>query len=240
MPVPSDNFTTNYRWQMPVVGGDIGAWGPKLNKIFGEDGSGGDTKGIDQVIFELQAEVDALELEVTDLETRIEVLEADPLSAYFARSIRSGALTVPKGVFTKVPWQATDFDENSMTGADITRMTIPTGGAGLYQIRVSLETDWTVGSGDDSRRWEVEIRRDRGGVVTVVGRAESPYQNDGVHDSDSGDITHLVSALDLAQEGDFYEVHVFQTFFAGGSSSGTVRASDGTYFEIARLAPEVT
>lgn len=234
MPVPETS--TNYGWDLPTIGGDIGAWGGILNTIIGEDGATGGVKGIDQVIADLQLEVDNLEIEVTDLETRIEVLEATPLSAFFARTILSSDATIPKAKWTKLSWGSADFDEGSVASTDVTKMTVPSGGAGLWLLRVSVESDWTAGLGDDCRRWEVEIRKNE---TTVVAHYESPYQNDGVHTGDSGDITHLAAAIDQAAESDYYEVYVYQTFFDKGTSSGTVKKQDGTYFEAVRVAPEI-
>lgn len=234
--MPVADPSTNYGWDLPTIGGDIGAWGGILNKIIGEDGATGGVKGIDQVIADLQLEVDNLEVEVTDLETRIEVLEASPLSAFFARTILSSNASIPKAAWTKLSWGSASFDQGSVASVDVTRMTVPSGGAGLWLVRVSVESDWTVGSGDDCRRWEVEIRKNG---TTVVAHYESPYQNDGVHTSNSGDITHLCAAIDQAAESDYYEVFVYQTFFAGGSSTGTVKNADGTYFEAVRVAPEI-
>lgn len=49
--MPTQDPTTNYGWNLPNVGGDVGAWGGLLNSILGDDATGIDpiVKGVSNV-----------------------------------------------------------------------------------------------------------------------------------------------------------------------------------------------
>lgn len=51
--------TTNFNLPLPDVGGDVGAWGGILRSIFGEDGAGGGTPGIDEILGDVKTTADA-------------------------------------------------------------------------------------------------------------------------------------------------------------------------------------
>lgn len=42
--------STNYGWEIPDVGGDVGSWGGILRTLFSDDGAGVDPLGVDGVI----------------------------------------------------------------------------------------------------------------------------------------------------------------------------------------------
>ena len=229
--------TANYGWLLPDVGGDIGAWGGILNSVFGEDGAGGAVKGIDQVIAELQLEVDALTVILDDLEDRVTTLEANPATALGARSELSSGQSVAKNSATKMAWGTAIFDEGSLTTPDITRMTVPTDGTGLWQIRGSIKAPRTVGSGDDGRSFLIQVRKNG---TEILAEARIPYLNDSVDSSNSGDISLDVACLDVSTaDGDYYEILLTQSFAAGGTGSVTVEAGNGSFMEAMRITKEI-
>ncbi len=229
--------TANYGWLLPDVGGDIGAWGGILNSVFGEDGAGGAVKGIDQVIAELQLEVDALTVILDDLEDRVTTLEANPATALGARSELSSGQSVAKNSATKMSWGTSVFDEGDLSVPDITRMTVPTDGTGLWQIRGSIKAPRTVGSGDDGRSFLIQVRKNG---TEILAEARIPYLNDSVDSSNSGDISLDVACLDVSTaDGDYYEILLTQSFAAGGTGSVTVEAGNGSFMEAMRITKEI-
>lgn len=223
------NPTANYGWVLPVVGGSIGSWGGLLNVVIGEDGASGGVKGIDQVIADLQAEVDALETDVAALDTRVDAIEAAGAGAHYAQVTNGSDQSISQGSFQQVLWGTVSFDQGGLTG--LNRLTIPAGGAGLYEVRAVLAVQSRAVS-DDSFQWQVEIRKNG---LEVVAAAFVPHLDDGFN-ADSGDVTLVASVLDVAADDDFFEVWV-RCDEPGSSGAGAVRTGDGTYFEAVRLAP---
>lgn len=229
------NPTANYGWTLPNVGGSIGVWGALLNAVFGEDGASGEVKGVDQVVHELQQEVDTLEVDVADLDTRVSTIEQAGVTAFYARINRSTDQSIIQGQTTLAQWENTDFDEGNLT-VTANRLTVPAGAAGLWQIRAVLSMR-SYSDGDDSFRIQAEIRKTSGGTPSQVALSFVPHLNDGFN-SDSGNVTLVLEIIDVAEDGDYYEVYVFAEEPGGdGSPSATLRGGTGTYFEAVRLAP---
>jgi hypothetical protein len=240
MAVIQNPGSANYGWILPVVGGSIGVWGGILNIVFAEDGATGDTKGVDQVVGELQGEVDTLETDLDALETRVTTLEAAGLGANYARiskRVGDGGQSVPARTLVKVTFPTTDFDTGNITPTADT-LTIPTGGAGLWQIRAVAQLRYHSNA-DDSLNYRLEVHHTPFGQTAVkVAEAEVPHLNDGIS-SQSEDHT-LIAGLDIvAGDGDLFEVFVWASD-PDNSIAGFVRGGDGTYFEGVRVAPDTT
>lgn len=215
--------TPNYGWISPAIGAAFGAWGTILNEIFGGTGT---PLGIDGVLKGIADEVDAAEVDLAALTTRVDTLEAAGSSdAFYARVWRSGNQTLANtGGPQQVSFNATSFDQGSLvSGASLV---VPAGADGVYEIRAQIEADF-FSAGDDARRWTLELHRN-GAVVAV---ARTPHLNDGVSAS-SGDITLSVVYLDAnAVAGTIYTVHAVH-------SQGTpalTGAEDATFMEAVRL-----
>ena len=234
--------TANYGWLLPDVGGDIGSWGGILNSVFGEDDATAPlVLGIDGVIALLQAQLDTLESEIDAIETRVTTLEDTPPTALGARSELSSSQSVPKNSATKMGWGTNIFDEGSLSTPDITRMTVPADGTGLWQIRASIKGPKTAGSaggGDDGRFMLIQIKKNG---TEIIGEARIPYFNDGIDQSNSGDVSVDVAVLDVATAaGDYYEAWLTQGFASGGGTSSlTVEAGNGSYLEAMRITKEL-
>jgi len=226
------NPTSNYLWVLPVPGANIGSWGTVLNKVFGDDGLDTAALGIDGVIASIQTDVDAAEVNIVNIDARVTVVEAASPANFYARSYRAASQSIPKNVATKVSFDTASFDQGSLLTVANSRITVPTGADGIFQVRAAVRVPAYVGSGDDGYRWIMEIRKG----TTTVAAARVPYLNDGFSGS-SGDVTLMVAGVDaVAVAGDFYEVFVTQTFFAGGDSAANLVGGTGnSYFEAVRL-----
>lgn len=234
------NPSANYGWVMPTVGGDIGVWGGILNTVFGEDGATGGVKGVDQVVFELQGEVDQLEIDLNDLETRVTALEASGLGANYARlskRLADGDQSIPARVLTKLTVPTTDFDTGNITPT-ANRLTVPVGAAGLWEVRAVIQAK-ARSNADDSLNYRLEIHHTpSGGTAVKVAETEVPHLNDGFS-AQSEDIS-LITSLDIVVgEGDFFEAWIYASD-PDNSVAGIVRGGEGTYFEGVRLAPDPT
>ncbi len=239
------NPSNTYKWVLPLVGASIGAWGGILNLIFGNDLTAPELvthatapivppPGIDQIVSIIQADLDIAEAAIVVLETDITTLEDSGASAFYARTSMSGVQSIGKANATIVSWGSTDFDQGGLLTPDATRMTVPANADGVYLVRASVQLPKTVGSGDDGRQIIISIRK--GGVV--VAQASVPYLNDGVDQTNSGDVTVAVAFLDgQAVATNYYDVTVFQTFFDGGTGSADLKADTGSFFEAVRFAP---
>jgi hypothetical protein len=200
-----------------------------LNEIFGAI-STDPIPGIDAVIAAMQDSVDTAETDITNLETRITVVEATPILAYYARVSRSTNVTIPYNTLTKITWDTTDLDEGSLHTPDSTRLTIPSGADGLFQIRAVMEVEPRT-NGDDCAKWLVQIFKNG----TVLAEANTPHLNDG-YNANSGTHTLTVGIIDTAVATDYYEVWVKQ-LEPGDSTTQLVYSGKGTYFEAVRLGP---
>lgn len=227
--------SANFGWDVPEISGDVGAWGGILNSIWGEDGDGGATKGIDQVVHEIQVRVDAAEVAIGDIGDRVTVLEAGDSTPLIAQISRATGQSIGKGSNAKIIYNVVDFDSGGLTTPQQCCLTVPADGAGLWQFRAVIQAPASVGSGDDGRFWRVQIVRGS----EVIAESRVPYMNDGVHTSNSGDISVEAAAIVVAGDLEVYEVFVQQGYSAGGAGSALVEASVGTYFEGLRLTKEV-
>lgn len=222
------NPTTNYGWALPAIGGDIGTWGGKLNRVFGDDGTESFALGIDGVIGGLQTEVNTLQTEVDALEDRIETVEESGITALYAKVQLSGNQSIPHNTATKVSWDTEVFDEGGVHASGT--FTVPADGDGLWHVHAAC-TGESFASGDDSTAWLVQIRHNG----TAVAQGRSPHSNDGFSSS-SGDVTvQCATILDL-EVGDTLEVYVTQAD-PGGGGAENLKSGVGTFFEAVRLAP---
>lgn len=239
MPVPGDNRSVNYQWQMPAVGGDIGSWGGILNTVFGEDGATGATKGIDQVIWEIQGALDLIEAAIALLDAAVEVLEEEVAPSFYARSVLGSVANVPHNSFFTLVFDTSDFDEGGVKdGGD---MTVPTGGAGAWQIRAVIAAPaWggSGGDGDNARSWQLTILRNS----AVIAEARSIYANDG-YDSNSGDVSVMATVIAEVTDaqiaaGVTFSVRVRQYCPDSTITVGIQAVNYQTYFEATRVAPK--
>lgn len=227
--------SANFDWDLPEIFGDVGAWGQILNSIWGEDGDGGATKGIDQVIHEIQVRVDDAEIALGEIGDRVTVLEAADATPLIAKVSRASGQSVAKGSNVKIIWDVVDFDSGGITTPTVCCLTVPADGAGLWQFRAVIQGPHSTGSIDDSRFWRLQIVRGS----EVIAESRVPYMNDGVHTRDSGDISVEAAAIVVADEGEVFEVFVQQGYSDKGRGSALVEASVGTYFEGSRITKEV-
>ncbi len=246
--------SANYKWDVPLVGGDIGSWGGLLNLIFANEldllelekhiGTGtmlapenpaSPPPGIDQVVFQLQEELTAAEDQLAEIETRLIPLEEGPPTLYAARLSISSAVNIPKSIDTKIAWNTADFDQGGLTDADIQGFTIPSDGEGLWQFRASVKMPHHGDSsrGDDGRFITIKIVKD-GSVV--VGTSRLPYTNDGAHSSDSGDKSLECSVTTVVTETGVYSAWVQH---GDSGKASFLRADEGTFFEAIRITKEV-
>ncbi len=241
MAVPSDGFTVNYGWDLPSVGGDIGAWGGILNSVFGEDSAVAPLiLGIDGVIAAIQADLDLSEARLDDLLTQITVLESDTVPSFYAKVVPSIGQTVQNNIFTKLVWATELFDEGDVHTGSEDKLVIPVGGEGAWMVRVHITAD-PYNDSDNSRSWELQIRR---GVSGAIADARTPHQNDGFS-SDSGDISLTaevlveVTAAQIAAGDNFFEAWVrhFQPSSENPTSASFSSTASKMYFEAARVAP---
>lgn len=233
-----NNPTQWYSWVLPVTGGSIGSWGTILNTMFSEDT--GDTTttpslGIDETVWNLQGELDTLTTAIDTLQDRIVAEEASPATSIGARTERSSSQSIPKEVAspgTKVAFNSMIFDAGDLTLGDVTRLTVPVGGSGYWQLRASIKVPRSVGSGDDGRFWVLRIVKN--GTEILADRRE-PYLDDDVDSSNSGDFTLGLSVTNLTAEADYFEAFVDQGFSAGGTDAATLAAGNGTFLEAVRV-----
>jgi len=224
--------TTNYKWALPDIGGNIGSWGTLLNLIFGNIGTTSDEEdpmGIDGVIGELQEQVNTLETEVDALDDRVTTVEdAGGSTALYFKARRGTGQAIPQGTATKVVWDVEEFDEGDIHASGTA--TVPADGGGLWMLHASITGDFHGGA-DDSNSWYVEIRVN--GLAVASGR--TPSTTKGVS-SASGDVTVQAQTLVDLEDGDEIEVWVIQ-IDPGGSGSESVTSGVGSFFEGVRIAP---
>lgn len=236
MPVPGDNRSVNYLWQMPAVGGDIGSWGGILNTVFGEDGVTGATKGIDQVIWEIQQALDLIETAISLLDAAVTVLETEVAPSFYARSVLGSVANVPHNTNYALAFDTEDFDEGGVISGNA--MVVPTGGAGAWQIRAVIAASAWSGQSDDARSWQVQILRNN----AVIAEARSIYANDG-YDSNSGDVSVMATVIAEVTDaqiaaGVSFTVQVRQ-YCPDSPITDDIQAADyQTYFEATRIAPK--
>ena len=214
--------TTNFDWELPLIGASFGAWGPILNEVLGGTAT---PLGVDGVLKGISDDVDTAAASVTAIGVRVTALEAAGVaSSFYARVFRNGSQTIGGGSAQQVLFNATSFDQGALVSG--TSLVVPVSGDGVYLIRVQVEGDYHSG-GDDSRKWTLELRRN--GAAVALGR--TPELNDGVFSS-SGDITLQASYLDpTGIAGTIYTAFVTQS---KGSPSLT-GVAESTFMEAARL-----
>ena len=240
------NPTTTYKWQLPIVGANIGSYGGLLNTIFSNELTDEELlthgvtpisppPGIDQIIHLLQVELDASEADVTGIGTRVGTLENAPPALLAARMKQTVGQSIPKDSNTSLVWDSIVFDQGGLMTANASKITIPLGGQGLWQFRASVKMNHLAGgSGDDDGRFiELSIVKNNGELL--IGFARVPITENGASAA-SLDISVEASATDVATDGDVYEAMI-KHGTAGGSQALT--ADEGTFFEGVRITREV-
>jgi len=214
--------TTNYTWELPLIGASAGAWGTILNEVIGGTGT---PPGIDAVLKGIQDEVDAAETDVTALTVRVAALEAAGVSSsFYARRYRASGQTIPADTSTQVTFDTTSFDQGDL--ANGATLVVPAAAGGVYSVRAQIEANYHSGS-DNSRQWTLELHKNGGAVAT----AKTPALNDGVS-SGGGNITLAAEYLDAtAAAGDIYTARVQHSVGAPSVIGG----ADATFIEAVRL-----
>lgn len=221
--------TTNYKWALPDIGGNIGSWGTLLNLVFGNEGTIADVTdpmGIDGVIGQLQLDLDAAETQLDGFEDRLDTVEATGTTPLYFQVQRGSAQSIPYNTPTKVAWNTEVFDEGGVHASGT--VTLATGQDGLWHFNANI-SGASEGGGDDSTGWLVEIRRN--GVA--IASARVPALNDG---SSAGNITVSCSTIVSAVVGDTFEVFVTQFEIGSGPTARNLASGIGSYFEGVRLA----
>ncbi len=236
--VPNGTDTFYYSWHTPAVGGDIGSWDTVLNALFGEDGAGGSTEGVDEVIYGIETDLDTMKSDIDSLETRIETLEGNNPVAMAARIELSSGQSIPSGTATALSLGSVVFDEGSCTGT-ANRITVPASGDGIWLIRAQVTGARYGPNGagdDDGRYWLIELKKNG----TTVAKGRVPYINDGADSADSDDVSVGVSWLENATAADYYTVEVTQDLEGADPGATTVAADTGTYLEAVRVLADPT
>jgi hypothetical protein len=231
--VPNGADTFYYSWHTPAVGADIGTWDTILNSLFGEDGAGGATDGVDEVIGDLEAAIDILVSDIDSLTDRIVTLEGSAPVVMGSRIELGSGQSIPSGVATQLDLTSVVFDQGATTTAADT-ITIPTAGTGVWMFRAQVTGAKYAPGGtgtDDGRSWLIEIMKN--GVAVAHGRI--PWIDDGVDSVDSDDVSVGVSWLDSPAVADAYTVRVTQDAQDADPGATTVAADTGTYFEGVRI-----
>ncbi len=228
-----------YLWELPNVGGDIGGWGGILNTMWAEDTAVSPTPvlGVDAVVGLVEADIDTLRTAVTTLLARVTTLEANAVVSMGARIEKSGTQAITIATSTKVTFGTVVFDEGSST-ATVDRITVPASGAGAWQIRASV-TGERFANGNDSRYWELIIKKTSGSTVTNLARSRVPYLNDGGDSTNTDRSTVAITVLDAAAvQGDYYEVWIEHGDDNNDSGSSTIAVGTGTFLEGVRVFHE--
>ena len=226
-----NNPTTNYSWILPTEGGSDGTWGTELNEMMAD--LAGAIESIDEKIAELQVELDAEELRITDADERSEQLEANAPRPAYARVYLDASESVADGVAEDLSFLE-DFDKNGCFDTSTpTRLTIPSTYDGLFTVRGVVRVPSWSGADNDSPIWRARITKNVG--ATVISEARFPHYNDNF-DSASGDQTLIVEALVSAVGADYFELEIYyDTNSEPGSATRTViGGKQNTYFEIYR------
>jgi len=240
MAVPSDGVTINYGWQLPAVGGDIGAWGGILNSVFGEDSDVSPLiLGIDGVIAAIQSDLDVAEALLVTLQNEVTTLESVSVPVFYAKIVPSIGQTIQNNLWTRVVWATEIFDVGGVYPGSGNQFVIPAEGEGAWQIRAHITAD-PYNDSDNFRSWELELRR----TGLAIANARTPHQNDGGH-SNSGDISLTAAALvsvtaaEITAGDNVFEVWVrhWQPSGENPTSASFSATSSKMYFEAARVAP---
>jgi hypothetical protein len=250
------NPTNTYKWLLPIVGGDIGAWGGILNTIFSNElgdieledhiGTGSmidpespavPPPGIDQVVHLLQVELDESEAELLLIADRVTTIEGAPPVLLTARTSQAGGQSIPGANTVPLVWDTIAFDQGGLFTPNASRITIPSDGLGLWQFRASVKMQlYAVGRGDDDGRL-LELSIVKSGVT--IGFSRLALLENGVHSSESGDFSMEVSVIDIAADMDTYEVRIKQAIESKRSLGVRLTPDAGTFFEAIRITREV-
>jgi hypothetical protein len=236
--VPNGADTFYYSWHTPAVGADIGTWDTILNALFGEDGAGGATDGVDEVIGDLETALDTLKTTIDNVGTRIDTLEDNVPVPIGSRIELSSGQSIPSNTATQLDLTSVVFDEGATTTVADT-ITVPTGGEGIWMFRAQvtgLRYAPNATGDDDGRFWLIEIMKNG----TAVAHGRVPYIDDGADSVDSDDVSVGVSFLDSPAAADAYTVRVTQNALNADPGATTVAADTGTYFEGVRILADPT
>ena len=237
--------SNTYKWLIPDVGGDIGSWGGLLNDIMARELEGDDLTdwqalktsvsppaGIDQVIHLLQVDLTAAEVAMGAVATRVTTLENAPPALLTAALGLTSPFNVSAGSGQPIGWQSVKHDAGGLTDADSQKVTVPVNGLGLWQLRAAVKMEsHSGGSGNDDARY-IELAIVKNGLVLGMGLI--PNTTNGSHSSLSQDVSCEASVIDVAADGDVYEVWI-----TTGQKNGQLTADLGTYFEAIRISKEV-
>jgi hypothetical protein len=236
--VPNGSNTFYYSWHTPAIGADIGSWDTILNTLFGEDGAGGATDGVDEVIGDLETALGTLKTDIDTLTDRIVVLEgAAPVPMGSRIELGSGQ-SIPSGIATQLDLTSVVFDEGATTATADT-ITIPAAGTGIWMFRAQVTGARfapNASGNDDGRYWLIEIMKNG----TAVAHGRVAYIDDGADSVDSDDVSVGVSWLDSPSVADVFTVRVTQNALDADPGATTVAADTGTYFEGVRVLADPT
>lgn len=232
--------TVNYSWNLPTDLGSLDIWGTELNTAIGDFGEV--ILSIDEVLASIQTALDAILVTILDLEQRVVGLQSGRQFARYCRLTKPDALDTNNVLNTPfaINWPVATFDVGGPfhnVGADPNRLTVPTDGAGIYnisgQIIVPLHAGGGGASGNDDRiGWELSIYKNDG--ADPVARTRYPGLNDGSDSSFQiiGPGALQVQCIDEAVAGDFYELRLSQQDNASGKNLTAIWRAISDHFEI--------
>jgi hypothetical protein len=251
--------TNTYKWLLPDVGGDIGAWGGLLNTIFSNElgdielenhiGTGSmiapengavPPPGIDQVVHLLSVELEDSKDDLLLIADRVTTLEGAPPVLLTGRTGQAAGQSIAGDNNVPLRFDTVAFDQGGLFTPDPSVITIPTDGLGLWQFRASIKVQlYGAGSGsDDGRFLELSIVKP-GSAQGIMGFSRLALLENGVHSGDSGDISLEVSAIDVAADMDTYEVWLKQGIESQRSKGVRLSPGEGLFFEGIRITREI-
>lgn len=207
---------TKINTDLPDNLGDSGNWGAMLRKILGGDGTSGDPTGVDKWIEDL----DSLKADLAgDTFTGVVNDTAQPRAKVKNGTDQSIADATP----TVLAFDAEDFDVGTLhdTVTNNSRITVPTGGAGIWLFVANVQ--FAVFNG--TYRQTVQVGKNG----TFTGTSLVGVDQRTIYSSGQGDEWVQVVGLYTTADADYFEVRVEQT------SGSSLLVKVGSTFQAAKL-----
>jgi hypothetical protein len=190
--------------------------------------------GIDQTVWLLSKSLDLAEWLVLDIANRVTTLEAADPDLMAGRLSQSSPQTIPRSSGgTPMVWGTSDLNLGGVAN-DTNQLTVPVGGAGLWQLYASISMKHQAKQ-DDGRFIRVIIARGN----QILSDCRHPYTTNGAHATLSGNVTVEASVIDtvlVAEEGETFQVWVEH---GDVGTSSPVVDTVGSFFFATRITKEL-